>query len=173
MIKYSFSLTCSMGGDSKFLLQHCAAAWQTSMLALVVMIEGFCNAVMEVSVDGDMPTSSLATSLRRLYCKGSFFHLHLETGGSPSPIFGVFTVSGETAPGTLTVVDNRTGKKYESKISKGGTVKAMNFKKVNENKIKVFPASSLSVCSQRHRVSTYSHSSVLSSYQGTLPTSKR
>lgn len=72
----------------------------------------------------------------------------------------VFTVSGETAPdfsggpGTLTVVDNRTGKKYESKISKGGTVKAMDFKKVNKNKIKVFPAISLSVCSQRHRVST-------------------
>lgn len=149
------------------------------MLSLVVMIEGFCNAVMEVLVDeGDMATSSSATSLRRLFCKGSFSHLHLETGSSPS-MLEVFTVSGETTPdfsggpGTLTVVDNRTGKKYEFKISKGGTIKAMDFKNVNEMKIKVFLAISLSVCSQRHRVSTYSYSSVLSSYLGTLPTSNR
>lgn len=47
-----------------------------------------------------------------------------------------FTVSAQTAPsfsggaGTLTIVDNRTGKKYEIGISEGGTVKATDFKKV-------------------------------------------
>ena len=32
--------------------------------------------------------------------------------------------------GTLTVVDNRTGKKYEIKISEGGTIKATDLKKI-------------------------------------------
>lgn len=62
---------------------------------------------------------------------------HLESGSSSSsPMLEAFTVSAETAPsfsggaGTLTIVDNRTGKKYEVEISEGGTVKATDFKKV-------------------------------------------
>lgn len=85
-----------------------------------------------------MATSSSATRLRRL----SILHRHLDTGSSPPfRALEIFTLSGETAPdfsggpGTLTVVDNRTGNKYEFKISKGSTVKATDFTKVNENKI--------------------------------------
>ena len=32
--------------------------------------------------------------------------------------------------GTLTVVDNRTGKKYELKISEGGTIRATDLKQI-------------------------------------------
>lgn len=64
---------------------------------------------------------------------------HLESGSNShfSSLELVLT-SAETAPkfsggsGTLTVVDNRTGKKYELEISEGGTVKATDFKKVSE-----------------------------------------
>ena len=77
-----------------------------------------------------------ASSMKRL----SILQGHLESGSSSSPMLEAFTVSAspmlETAPkfsggaGTLTVVDNRTGKKYEVAISEGGTVKATDFKKV-------------------------------------------
>lgn len=64
---------------------------------------------------------------------------HLESGSnSYSSSLELELTSAETAPkfsggpGTLTVVDNRTGKKYELEISEGGTVKATDFKKVSE-----------------------------------------
>lgn len=67
---------------------------------------------------------------------------HLESGSSScSPMLEAFTVSAETAPrfsggaGTLTIVDNRTGKKYEIGISEGGTVKATDLKKVRVAKV--------------------------------------
>jgi len=64
---------------------------------------------------------------------------HLESASnSSSRSLEVVKTSAEIAPnfsggaGTLTVVDNRTGKKYEFEISEGGTVKATDFKKVSE-----------------------------------------
>lgn len=78
-----------------------------------------------------------ASSMKRL----SILQGHLESGSSSgSPLLEAFTVSAspmlESAPkfsggaGTLMIVDNRTGKKYEFAISEGGTVKATDFKKV-------------------------------------------
>ena len=90
---------------------------------------------MEVSLNrSDTAASMSSSTMKRL----SILQGHLEAGGSPaSPMLEAFTVSAETAPnfsggsGTLTVVDNRTGKKYEFEISEGGTVKATDFKKVS------------------------------------------
>lgn len=63
---------------------------------------------------------------------------HLESGSEfSSRSLEAVATSAEIAPrfsggaGTLTVVDNRTGKKYEFEISEGGTVKATDFKKVS------------------------------------------
>ncbi|KAG0598229.1 hypothetical protein M758_12G056100 [Ceratodon purpureus] len=89
-------------------------------------MEQACNA-SEMSV----------SSMKRL----SILQGHLESGSSSgSPMLEAFTVSAtpmlESAPkfsggaGTLTIVDNRTGKKYEVPISEGGTVKATDFKKI-------------------------------------------
>lgn len=33
-------------------------------------------------------------------------------------------------PGTLTIIDNRTGKKYDVKIDEGGVIKATDLKKI-------------------------------------------
>ena len=33
-------------------------------------------------------------------------------------------------PGTITIVDNRTGKKYDLKISEGGTIRATDLKQI-------------------------------------------
>jgi citrate synthase len=42
----------------------------------------------------------------------------------------VSAVAPATRPGVLAVVDTRTGKRYEVKVSEDGTVRATDFKKV-------------------------------------------
>lgn len=94
------------------------------------MDDRFCFAAMELTCNG--PEMSLSTMKRLSILQG-----HLESGSSvASTTLEAFTVSAEIAPqfsggaGSLTIVDNRTGKKYEIPISEGGTVKATDFKKV-------------------------------------------
>lgn len=58
----------------------------------------------------------------------------LLSGLDASPVLGT---EMEQAPGNLggllTVIDSRTGKKFEIKISEEGTVKTTDFKKVSSN----------------------------------------
>lgn len=61
---------------------------------------------------------------------------HLAAAVSISPaVLEPQCVSAHVSPpgnlqGTLTVIDERTGKKYQIQVSKHGTVKASDFKKV-------------------------------------------
>lgn len=91
---------------------------------------------MDVTWEEEMGVPSLLTSgAKRL----AILRGHLESGSNySSRSLEAVTTSAEIAPkfsggaGTLTVVDNRTGKKYEFEISEGGTVKATDFKKVRK-----------------------------------------
>ena len=88
---------------------------------------------MENIWEEETGTSLLTLGAKRL----AILRGHLESGSNrPSRSLEIVTTSAEIAPnfsggaGTLTVVDNRTGKKYEFEISEGGTVKATDFKNV-------------------------------------------
>ncbi|KAF2290643.1 hypothetical protein GH714_014845 [Hevea brasiliensis] len=65
---------------------------------------------------------------------------HLAAASSISPaVLEAQCVSAHVSPpenlqGTLTVVDERTGKKYQIQVSKHGTVKASDFKKISAGK---------------------------------------
>ena len=89
---------------------------------------------MESVWEEETGDSLLSSGAKRL----TILRGHLESGSSiSSRSLEAVTTSAEIAPkfsggaGTLTVVDNRTGKKYEFDISEGGTVKATDFKKVS------------------------------------------
>lgn len=86
-----------------------------------------------LSCDEDIGLRLSTSSSRRV----AILRNHLESGNtSSSHSLETLAVSAEIAPkfsggsGTLTVVDNRTGKKYEFEISEGGTLKATDFQKV-------------------------------------------
>uniref|UniRef100_A0A7I4AFA3 Citrate synthase n=1 Tax=Physcomitrium patens TaxID=3218 RepID=A0A7I4AFA3_PHYPA len=86
-----------------------------------------------LSCDEDIGLRLSTSSSRRV----AILRNHLESGNtSSSHSLETLAVSAEIAPkfsggsGTLTVVDNRTGKKYEFEISEGGTLKATDFQKI-------------------------------------------
>uniref|UniRef100_A0A7I4CHN1 Citrate synthase n=1 Tax=Physcomitrium patens TaxID=3218 RepID=A0A7I4CHN1_PHYPA len=115
------------------------------------------SAAMELTCNG--PEMSLSTMKRLSILQG-----HLESGSSvASTTLEAFTVSAEIAPqfsggaGSLTIVDNRTGKKYEIPISEGGTVKATDFKKITAgedgNGLRLFDPGYLNTAPVRSKIS--------------------
>ncbi|KAG0590595.1 hypothetical protein KC19_1G112800 [Ceratodon purpureus] len=115
---------------------------------------------MESVWEEETGDSLLSSGAKRL----TILRGHLESGSSiSSRSLEAVTTSAEIAPkfsggaGTLTVVDNRTGKKYEFDISEGGTVKATDFKKIvaggDGNGLRLFDPGYLNTAPVRSNIS--------------------
>jgi hypothetical protein len=96
---------------------------------------GFCIKICRFCVKENMEQADRHAMERRM----SILAGHLEQpffSGTQQQQLEASIVSAEIAPspgggaGTLSVIDNRTGKRYQLEISDAGTVKATDFKKV-------------------------------------------